>query len=138
LVDRDDDDCKELKKRLEKIAREAGLVTRATAKGKPYSVANRIAIEELEAWFFGDWQAVCAAYPNVPVTVPAKARFRAPDAIRGGTWEAFERLLQAAGYFAGGLRKIEAARTVAHQMDPLRNTSPSFRALRGALIEMAS
>ena len=45
--------------------------------------------------------------------------------------------MKAAGYFTTGLRKIEAARTVAAHMDPSRNTSPSFRVLRQALAEMA-
>lgn len=133
VVDRDDDDCAELKRRLEKMAGEAGLATPSSTKLKRYVVVNRIAIEELEAWYFGDWEAVRAAYPKVSATVPAKARYRNPDAILGGTWEAFERELQAAGYFAGGLRKIEAARTVAEHMEPSRNTSASFRAFRDAL-----
>lgn len=137
VVDRDDEDCKKLKARLEKIAANAKLATRSVAK-KTYVVVNRIAIEELEAWFFGDWEAVRAAYPKVPATVPAKAKYRAPDGIKGGTWEAFERLLQVAGYFAGGLPKIEAARTVAGHMVPARNKSPSFCALRDALAEMTA
>jgi hypothetical protein len=138
LVDRDDDDCKELKARLEKMAADAGRATRSRANRRPFVVVNRLAIEELEAWYFGDWEAVHAAYPRALQTVPTKAKYRAPDAIKGGTWEAFERLLQSAGYFAGGLRKIEAARAVAERMLPSRNTSPSFRALRDVLAEMAA
>ena len=138
MVDRDDDECEELKARLEKMAADAELVTRSVAKKKAYVVVNRLAIEELEAWYFGDWEAVRAAYPRAPQTAPAKAKYRVPDAIKGGTWEAFERLLQSAGYFAGGLPKIEAARTVAEQMLPSRNTSPSFKALRDVLVEMAA
>lgn len=137
LVDRDDDDCTRLKARLERMAADAGLATRSASR-RSYVVANRLAIEELEAWYFGDWAAVRAAYPRAPETIPARARYRAPDAIAGGTWEAFERVLQAAGYFAGGLRKIEAARAVAEHMDPSRNRSPSFAALRDALSEMAA
>lgn len=137
VVDRDDEDCKKLKVRLDKMAAKAELVTRSAAK-TAYVVVNRIAIEELEAWYFGDWEAVRAVYPRVPQTVPARAKYRAPDAIKGGTWEAFERLLQAAGYFAGGLAKIEAARTVAGHMVPSRNTSPSFCALRDVLVEMTA
>ncbi len=137
LVDRDEDDCRELKARLERIAADAGRAMRSEAS-KRIVVVNRLAIEELEAWYFGDWEAVRAAYPRVSLTVPTKAKYRAPDAIKGGTWEAFERLLQPAGYFAGGLRKIEAARTVAEHMLPSRNTSPSFRALREALAGMVA
>lgn len=42
LVDRDDDDCKKLKARLEKMAADAGLSTRSkTKKGTPVSIVNR-------------------------------------------------------------------------------------------------
>lgn len=135
LVDRDDDDCEALKQRLESIAAEAGLLTKTAAavNGQRFQVANRIAIEELEAWFFGDWQAVKAAYSRVPATIQQKAGFRDPDAILGGTWEALERVLKRAGYFSTGLRKLECARAVAQHMEPARNTSRSFQAFRGAL-----
>jgi hypothetical protein len=65
------------------------------------------------------------------------ARYRDPDAIAGGTWEAFERVLRQSGYFRGGLRKVEAARTIAPHIDPARNTSRSFQVLRDALVELA-
>lgn len=137
LVDRDDDDCKELKAKLEQGARGAGLVTRSTAKrGARPQVVNRIVVEELEAWFFGDWDAVRSVYPRVSPTIPTQAKYREPDAVRGGTGEAFERVLQEAGYFKGGLRKMEAARAIAPHMIPDRNTSKSFRVFLQALAEM--
>ncbi len=132
VVDRDDDDCHALKQRLEDAAKAAGLATRSTPAAGQYRVVNRLAIEELEAWFFGDWDAVRAAYPGVSASIPGIARYRDPDAIRGGTWEALERVLKKAGYFAGGLRKIQAAREISRHMDPDRNRSRSFRALRDA------
>jgi hypothetical protein len=100
------------------------------------SSSFRIAVEELEAWYFGDWTAVCAAYPRVPQTVPSNPRYRDPDAVAKGAWEALERILRKAGYFKTGLRKIELARAVAPHMDPEKNRSHSFRALRSALLEM--
>lgn len=134
LVDRDDDDCAALKQRLEDMARAAGLITKSMAdNGNRFQVANRIAIEELEAWFFGDWMAVQSAYSRVPATIPQKAGFRDPDAIQGGTWEALERVLKKAGYFITGLRKLECARAVAQHMEPSRNSSRSFQALHSAL-----
>ena len=134
LVDRDDDDCHRLKQTLENMAAAAGLVSKTTAgNGNPFQVANRIAIEELEAWFFGDWLAVQAAYPRVPATIPQKTGFRDPDAILGGTWEALERILKKSGYFKSGLRKMECARTVAQHMEPARNTSKSFQTFSGAV-----
>ena len=120
------------------MARGVNLSTRTRAGGKPYAVVNRLAIEELEAWYFGDWEAVRAAFPRVDLTIPSKAKYRDPDAIIGGTWEALERIFQNAGYYKTGLRKIEAARSIAEHMDPSRNRSRSFQVLRDALTEMAS
>ncbi len=137
LVDRDDDNCVELKEQLESIARASGLQTKTIAgAGNRFHVINRIAIEELEAWFFGDWQAVQAAYPRVPATIPRQAGFRDPDSILGGTWEALERIMQRAGYFKTGLRKLDCARAIAANMEPSRNASSSFQALHEALVAM--
>lgn len=137
VVDRDDDDCRALKQTLEQHAARAGLPTRTRPQGGHVTVINRIAVEELEAWYFGDWDAVRAAYPRVPETVSRRARYRDPDAIAGGTWEAFERVLQRAGYASGGLRKIQAARSIGPHLDPARNASHSFQVFRDALLELA-
>jgi hypothetical protein len=137
VVDRDSDDCQELKRELEQCADGAGLPTRTHPQQGHFMVVNRIAIEELEAWYFGDWDAVREAYPRVSETVPRRQGHRNPDAIAGGTWEAFERVLQQAGYFKGGLRKIEAARSIAPHLDPARNISRSFQVFRNALLELA-
>jgi len=134
LIDRDDDDCRALKAQLEAVAKAAKLKTKsAAATGKRFQVINRVVIEELESWFFGDWAAVQAAYPRVPATIPRKAGFRDPDAIAGGTWEALERVLKGAGYHQTGLRKAELARAVAPNMNPEANTSASFQAFRDAI-----
>jgi hypothetical protein len=138
LFDRDDDDCNALKARIEQDAHAAGLVTRTTAHGACWRVVNRLAIEELEAWFFGDWVAVRNAYPRVSATIPMRGAYRVPDAIRGGTWEAFERILRYAGYFTGGLRKVEAASMIGRHFDPLRVQSASFIKFRDALMEATS
>jgi hypothetical protein len=97
IVDQDDNDCTKLKGRLEKLATTAGLRPRSKGGEAPWQIVNRIAIEELEAWYFGDWQAVREVFSKVPSTIPNQAKFRDPDAIRGGTWEAFERILQRHG-----------------------------------------
>ncbi len=135
IVDRDDDDCHGLKKKLEEMAHKAGLKTRSRVRGGAYQVVNRIVIEELEAFYFGDWDAVRKAYHNVPENIPAQKRYRDPDSIRG-TWEAFEKVLQSARYFKGGLRKIEAARNIAQHMSPSQNRCRSFGVLRDAFEEM--
>ena len=64
-VDLDDDDCHVLKQKMEYMADQAGLVSRARARSLNWQLVNRIAIEELEAWYFGDWKAVRVAYPNI-------------------------------------------------------------------------
>lgn len=131
LIDQDDDDCHDLKRRLNEVAAKAGF--RVSRSGDPdRKILNRIVIEELEAWYFGDWEAVRAAYPRVPERVPRKARYRDPDAIRH-TWEAFEAVLQKSGYFRDGLSKIEAARQIGARLDPQRCRSRSFCAFRDAI-----
>ena len=101
----------------------------------PWQLANRIAIEELEAWYFGDWDAVRAAYPRVAAGIPRWRGFRDPDAIEGGTWEAFLRVMKKHGYFMGGFSKIEAARSIGAHIDPQRSSSRSFAVLHQALAE---
>ena len=118
------------------MTQEAGLSTRSYPHGDHFAVLNRIAIEELEAWYFGDWAAVQAAYPRVPATIPNQAAYRNADAIAGGTWERFERVLQRAGYFKSGLRKIEAAQTIGSKIVPEQNRSHSFQTLRAALTQL--
>lgn len=135
VVDRDDDDCVALKRRLEDCAAAAGLLSRTAANGRPWRVVTRIAVEELEAWYFGDWEAARQAYPRVKATVPAQAAYRDPDRIAGGTWEHFEKVLRDSGYYRSGLRKIEAARALGQRIDPVRNRSRSFVAFRDAILE---
>jgi hypothetical protein len=74
----------------------------------------------------------------VPARVGTRARFRDPDGIAGGTWEAFEQIMQSAGYFPGGLAKVEAANQIAPHMDPARNTSRSFQVFRDPRQEAAA
>ena len=134
LVDRDGYDCEELKDELEVTARRSGL--RTISRGGHWQLANRIVIEELEAWYFGTWQAVRQAYPRVSPHIPARAGYRDPDGITG-TWEAFERILQKHGYFSNGLRKTEAARAIAEHIDPAENRSRSFSVFHRTLMEVA-
>lgn len=139
LLDADSQDCRELKKQLDEIARASGLRPKADVEGwRGFQVLNRLAIEELEAWFFGDVEAICAAYPGVPPTLGRREAYRNPDAIRGGTWEALERELQRVGFHAGGLSKIKAAREISLHMEPGRNRSLSFQAFRDGLLGLVS
>ncbi|MFN0036429.1 MAG: DUF4276 family protein [Saprospiraceae bacterium] len=125
LVDRDNDDCKKLKNDLNDIAEKAGL--RIKSRDADFQVINRIAVEELEAWFIGDPNAVREAYPKVSKNFERTQKFRNPDAVAGGTGEAFEKLLQRAGYYPTGMPKIEVARNISIHMNPEKNNSQSFK-----------
>ena len=137
LVDADDEDCRKLKGHLEKEAEEAGLLTKtAGPAGSRFQVLNRLAIEELEAWFFGDVEALHATYPRIPFTLGRKARYRDPDAIGGGTWESLHREFRRNGYYTGGFPKISVSRAVSENMVPERNRSKSFQVFRQGLLAL--
>ncbi len=122
LVDRDREDCRELKRVLMRAVKTAGIADRALA---------RIAVEELEAWLLGDVPALCDAFPGVPSTLGQRARFRDPDAVPGGTAEALYAVLEKAGHH--GVTKTELARRVAARMDVEANRSHSFRVFRDGI-----
>ncbi|MCU0482466.1 MAG: DUF4276 family protein [Anaerolineae bacterium] len=133
LVDRDNDDCRKLKQQLETIAQNAGLITRS-ANPQNYRVVNRIVIEELEAWYFGDIEAIKKAYPKYKPKNPAK--YRNPDDIKGGTCDALGREL--AYYYPDRLPKIPVAEQIAPHMNPHINQSKSFQVFRDALLAVFS
>jgi hypothetical protein len=139
LVDKDREDCYGLKNRLEDAARLAGFSTKTRPDGEgKFTVLNRVSVEELEAWFFGDVKALASAYPRLSATLGSRRAYRDPDAIAGGTWEALERELQRAGYYRGGLPKIEVARAMAEHMEPNRNSSTSFRCFHAGLVALTT
>ena len=128
LIDEDREDCRKLKRKLETAAHEAGFVTKSrAAQNENFQVVNRLAIEELEAWFFGDIVALHAAYPRISENLQSKARYRNPDAIRGGTYEALEHLLLQKNYYRGRIPKSTVAQNIAPHMEPDRNRSRSFQ-----------
>lgn len=73
--------------------------------------------------------------PRVPANIPRQAGYRKADAIRGGTWEAFERIVQRHGYFKAGLPKVESARMLGRLLDPARCNSMSFIRFHAAISE---
>ncbi len=136
LIDEDREDCLELKEKLEIIAISSGLITKSSCqKDKSFQVLNRIVIEELEAWFFGDVEAICQAYPKVSPNLATQQPYRDPDAIKGGTWEALERVLRKAGYHPGGLEKYKASSEISQYMNPELNRSKSFQVFYQGLLE---
>lgn len=131
LIDEDRQSCQMLKRQMEKAAIDAGFMTKSMCRGNGiFQVVNRLAIEELESWFLGDVDALIKAYPKVPRTLGRKSRYRDPDAITGGTWEALERILKRAGYYPTGLPKVETARSISRHMIPQRNHSKSFQVFK--------
>lgn len=97
----------------------------------------RIAIEEMEAWYFGDRQALTTAYPKAKVDVLNRY---AQDSVCG-TWELLadaiypggSAAIKKAGWPLPGQVKHEWAGKIGPLLDPERNASPSFGKLRDGL-----
>ena len=134
LIDEDRRDCRELKAELERTAREAGFVTKSSAlPNSDFQVVNRLAIEELEAWFFGDIEALYAAYPRISRNLHnIRQNTEILMLFIGGTSEALERLLIEKNYYTPKerLRKPEIAQNIAHHTWNLIETNQKvFRCL---------
>ncbi|MEG3970070.1 DUF4276 family protein [Microcoleus sp. T2B6] len=137
LIDEDREDCLKLKQQLEIMAISSGLITKSSCqKDKSFQVLNRIVVEELEAWFFGDVEAIRQAYPKVSPNLANQKKYREPDAIKGGTAEALERVLRNAGYHQGGLEKYKASSEISKYMNPESNLSKSFKVFYQGLLEI--
>ncbi|GIV82652.1 MAG: hypothetical protein KatS3mg051_2006 [Anaerolineae bacterium] len=104
----------------------AGLTTKTSpgAQGQ-FHVVNRIAVEELEAWFIGDPAALRQAFTGLPAIDAGRGIFRNPD--NGGTWEALHRFLKKHGIYKSSYPKIDAARRIAPKLDIQSNRSRSFQ-----------
>jgi hypothetical protein len=138
LCDQDNEDCRELKRKLENHAVLSGFTTKSSSNSNQFIVLNRIAIEELEAWFLGDPQAIKKAYPRVPTSFISQKRYRVPDDIPEGTWEALQALLQNFDYHVGGLNKVEAARQISQYLEPENNRSTSFQVFYSGLLALVA
>ncbi|OBQ44259.1 MAG: hypothetical protein AN484_08095 [Aphanizomenon flos-aquae WA102] len=130
LVDEDRSNCQELKK---KLCDATSIVTQK----KGNIVLHRIVVEELESWFIGDVAAIRAEYEKIPVSLSQQAKFRDPDAIKGGTWEELDKILKKYGYETG-LQKMDFAQKVSPHMDVENNKSRSFQVFRDGLRRMIS
>jgi len=99
-----------------------------------------IAIEEGEAWFLGDLNAVRGAYPNADEAV---LNSYVNDSICG-TWEKLAdavyqggaQVLASMGWQTVGAEKSKWAENIAPKMDITNNSSPSFCYFRGKLQEL--
>lgn len=102
----------------------------------------RLAIEEIEAWYFGDRDALLAAYPRAKLDVLGKyVQDSACD-----TWELLADAVYAGGSAAikktgwplPGQVKHEWAIQIGPRMNPDRNISPSFGKLRDGLRQIVA
>jgi hypothetical protein len=102
----------------------------------------RLAIEEIEAWYFGDRDALLAAYPRVKLNILDKY-FQ--DSIID-TWELLADAVYPGGFAAikktgwplPGQIKHDWAIKIGPLMNPDRNKSPSFRKLRDGLRQLVA
>ncbi|MBN1448150.1 MAG: hypothetical protein JXA28_09480 [Bacteroidetes bacterium] len=99
-----------------------------------------IAIEEGEAWFLGDFNALNKAYPNAKQDVLDRY---SQDSICG-TWELLADAvypggaahLESRGWQAVGMEKSNWAENISPYMDINSNRSPSFIYFRDKLLEL--
>lgn len=111
LHDQDLSDCKELKKELVDLCKDSG---------RPDTLV-RIACQELEAWYFGDLQAVEQAYGINLNKIKNKEKYRIPDNIDSPK-ECLYDLLKKKNH-----SQIKGASHIACYMDIQRNSSESFK-----------
>ncbi len=112
LHDQDGNNCVDLKNQLQKICH---LTSR-------YSPLICIACHELEAWYFGDLDALQKAFPGFCAKkYRNKARFRIPDDIVQPA-KVLEKEKKIRGF-----GKVYAAQKVSKYMDIKRNRSNSFQ-----------
>ena len=110
--DNDGGNCRQLKEHLVKMCREADRD----------DTLIRIAVQELEAWYFGEPEALAEAFCRDDLRdIGRKARYRNPDRIERPSRE-LARLL------VPDFHKISGARKMAAHLDPGRNRSGSFSA----------
>lgn len=120
----------------------AELKALAAGCNAPAKTMFRLAIEEMEAWYFGDREALVKAYPRARADVLDNY---VQDSICG-TWEMLADAIHPRGYAsirkAGwplpGQIKCEWAEKIGLLLEPGRNKSPSFAKLRDGLRDLAA
>ncbi len=107
--DNDGGDCRKLKQRLLQICERA----------KRPDTLIRLAVQELEAWYFGDLLALASAFGDPGLAkLDRKRKYRDPDEISQPSME-LQRLIP-------GFQKLKAARAMGQAMNPGNNESHSF------------
>ena len=124
--------CGRRKAELEAKAAEAGLLTKTTAgTGQVFHILNRVAVQELEAWWLGDRAAIISAYPGVKLH-----HFKGTDRDADSPLKPNEVLwevLKKGRYFLTGKRKTQWASDISQHLRLEQNTSVSFQAFREGL-----
>lgn len=131
LVDTDDRNAAAFRQELEQVLNQCPHAP-ATAFG--------LATEEIEAWYFGDRQALLAAYPGADKKVLNRYQ---QDAVCG-TWEMLADALvkggaaavKKQGFQKAGELKHEWAHRIGPLMDVDHNQSPSFASTRQGLHDL--
>jgi hypothetical protein len=112
----------------------------ANCKPAPHTLF-RLAIEETEAWYFGDKQSILQAYPRAKRDVIGRYT---QDSVCG-TWELLadavypggSAAIKKTGWPLPGQIKHEWAEKITPFMDINQNISPSFIKLRDGLLQLA-
>lgn len=129
VLDADKRDCAEFLRELEAVVQSCQLQAPKTL--------FRLAIEEIEAWYLGDRQALLAAYPRAKQNILDRY---AQDSVCD-TWQLLAdaiypggaAAIQKAGWPLPGQVKHEWAAKIGPMMELERNVSPSFGKLRDGL-----
>ena len=124
LVDQDQDDCRELKARIESLL--------AQIDPRPVTMV-RIATTETEAFYLGDAPAMRRAFPHLK---RAELKRYSPLPEELGTWERFAEIIKDPIE-----NKVAWAKTMGREMAsdrpfPKHNQSPSFRHFCRALLTL--
>lgn len=128
LVDSDKRDCKKFLKELSDLVNKC--------QRRPRTLL-RLAIEEIEAWYFGDRETLLHVYPRARRRV---LESYIQDSVCG-TWEVLadavhlggSEAIRKVGWPQSGQVKYEWAEAIGPQMDVDRNVSPSFGKFRDGL-----
>lgn len=119
VQDQDSNDCRELKQKLI-----------ALCGDDKHEKLIRIACHELEAWYFGDLDAVSKAYKKDLSIVKRKRAFRNPDSIISPKKELKKIIPEH--------QQISGAQKISEYIDINRNTSPSFHAFVSGIQRLIS
>lgn len=112
VFDNDAGNCIELKQRLTALCNESGRL----------DTLVRIACQELEAWYFGDPEALAQAFDKKQLSkIGNKSRYRDPDSIISPAKEISKLIPE--------FQKISGARKMSAHLSRESNRSGSFHAL---------